>query len=282
MSTQAETLIWGKPLFERHEDWSVSRRRPDSDGQSIKCHLRTFLSDQIESFRPDLIVVHERKGTAIVRALIESASSPLPWEWERVVSSTALDQVRPETLAKKRILVFDDMIKTGRHIAEVLESLATTLAGAECDVRVAIFAMHEEAVLASCMAGLEISHAWFYRSLCDRAYQRLRADVIRMLQEAGSLMLDTEHIEVRLTLNASFTKLVDALRRRANVTVFKSLGQRTNLTVCYGEDQAHELDPSRFPCGVSFTDIVKKCRVVQRDGNEFAIIRFAFLCPGRM
>jgi hypothetical protein len=264
--------VWGRPIFDTSHATAARQRGGPVRTIAVQRQLHAFLADQISDFQPDLIIVHERKGTAIVRALIEYSDFALEWPWRKIISSASIDQLSPDAFAGRRILVFDDMIRTGRHVSEVLESLRHLLSGQSCTIRVAVFAMHEEAATSAEVVGLNVSYSWFYRSLCDPAYRGLRAEIISLLQETGSLMLDTEHIELRLTLNASFSKLVDALSRKANAVVFNSLGQRTNLTVYYGDDQAHQLDPGRFPTGVITTNIVKKCRFVQREADEFAII----------
>lgn len=95
-------------------------------------------------------------------------------------------------------------------------------------------------------------------------------------------MLDTEHIEVRLQLNGNLNQLVKALSRRATPIVFHSAAQRTNITVVYDDDTAHELAMDFLPKGMDGKGIVKKCRIVQREGTEFAIIPICFphLPPG--
>ena len=91
-------------------------------------------------------------------------------------------------------------------------------------------------------------------------------------------MLDTEHIEVRLRLRDSVGHFLEALRRRAQAVWFKSLGERTNITVYYPDDEAHRLPAECFPEGAKLEGIVKKCRIVHRRGDEFAIIPICY--PG--
>src|SRR5882672_4238463 len=76
---------------------------------TIQRQLLTFISEQIESWKPDLIIVIERKGTAILRALKEWEECPLAWNWENVISSDAIDQMPDEFFRSRRILIFDDM-----------------------------------------------------------------------------------------------------------------------------------------------------------------------------
>jgi hypothetical protein len=269
----ATMSIWGEPLVATPRVPKASWDGLKTDEELIERELRTFLEDEITTWKPDLIVVYERKGTAILRAMIECGVSPLQWPWEKVVSSSSLDQLSDDALRNRRILIFDDMIKTGNHIRRVTDILK---ARKLCDdrmsnVRLAAFAAHEEFSSRS-VAGRWLD-AWFYRDLTSMAYAGIRERIIRLLQKSGSLMLDTEHIEVRLQLRDGFNRLSEALRRRADPVEFRSAGDRTNITVYYGDDPAHKLPEKRFPKNTGFTDIVKKCRIVERDNpDEFAII----------
>lgn len=244
--------------------------------RALTAQLGAFLRSQVDEFRPDLIIVHERKGTAILRNFIEEVpeGERLDWSWDRVISSTALNQVDAAYFSGKRILIFDDMMKTGKHIQSVLDYLSE-IGEERLDtpvLRAVVFAAHEDAQPIVTSGALVVSTSAFYRGLSSTAYEVLRELIVRMLQLAGSLMLDTEHIEVRLRLKGSFGQLVESLRRSADAVVFSSAGGRKNITVYYGDDPAHCLPPERFPEGVGFTKIVKKCRIVHRTGDEFAII----------
>jgi len=136
----------------------------------------------------------------------------------------------------------------------------------------AVFAAHEDSSRNGAFTSKDVSVAWFYRDLAPPSYRRLREQLLKFLQRSGSLMLDTEHMEVRLKLHGGVSQLVGALRRKADAIVFQSGGQRTNITVYYADDAAHRLPEARFPAGMNQIGIVKKCRVVQRAADEFAII----------
>ena len=55
--------IWGSPLFEPRIDARVDLE-PEFSSLPIERQLRTFLRERINRFRPDLVIVVERKGTA--------------------------------------------------------------------------------------------------------------------------------------------------------------------------------------------------------------------------
>jgi hypothetical protein len=268
--------VWGRAMLPPEAEASAEDGRWEPEIQQIAQQLRSFLGREIERWRPDLIIVHERKGTAILRTLIEAAPADLrlEWPWRKVVSSAALSQLPPGALREKRLLIFDDMMRTGKHIRTVLTHIraASVDGNAPSAVRSAVFAVHEDARLNGHASEMGVSSVAFHRDLTTRAYRSLRQRIVRMLQVAGSLMLDTEHVEVRLMLRGTFQELVDAVHRSGLPVEFESTGRRKNITVFYPEDAAHELPAERFPIGTRFTNIVKKCRLVHREGNEFAII----------
>lgn len=236
--------------------------------------LKTFLERELEQWCPDLIVVGERKGTAVLRALLEGRTESVSWPWQKVISSTALDQLSPDAYKNKRILVFDDMVRTGATALRLLRSLQERFGPLQDgSIRFAFFAVHRDASSNGFLEG-PIPCQWFYRDLTTESFHEIRCEIVETLQESGSLMLDTEHIELRLRLNTGFgfKDLVRSLSRMGTPVVFESLARRTNITVYYGDEESHKLPEERFPLGIGFNQIVKKCRVVQRAGDEFAII----------
>jgi hypothetical protein len=98
-----------------------------------------------------------------------------------------------------------------------------------------------------------------------------------MLQRSGSLLLDTEHTEVRIRLNGNVTSFIQALSRKADAISFLSLEDgRMNITVHYPDDASHKLPNDHFPEGTILNGIVKKCRVVGRGEGEFALIPICY------
>jgi hypothetical protein len=90
-------------------------------------------------------------------------------------------------------------------------------------------------------------------------------------------MLDTEHIEVRFQLKGTFPELLDVLGRRAETITFHSLGERHNITLYYADgDDAHLLPHDRLPPRSITDGIVKKCRIVEREGDEYAILPICY------
>ena len=80
-----------------------------------------FLSQEVSEFDPELIVVVERRGTAILRALTENPDYRFQWSWQKVISSRVLEQREASYYYNKRILIFDDMKKRGSQVQRVLK-----------------------------------------------------------------------------------------------------------------------------------------------------------------
>ncbi len=276
MTPQKSNSIWGVPLLMSIAEQSTGSRLHNS--VPIERQIHTFLTRQIEAFKPDLIIAVERKGTAIIRALNDWDEDPLKWSWEKVISSSAVDQVSNNYFLGKRILVFDDMMNTGLHLNRLLTKLRDRglWNPEDRNLRIAIFAVHANSSSRILFQDEKVPHAWFYRDLTSANYQLIRMLIVGMLQKAGSLMLDTEHIEVRVRLHSNLNQFVKALGRKAKVIVFRSLDERTNITVFY--ENTRRFPHDRFPKNTDFSNIVMKCRVIQRDhfGDEFALIPICY------
>ena len=246
-------------------------------GVPLKEELKTFLSEQINQFKPNLIIVIERKGTAILRTLKELPEYPLEWEWENVISSDSINYALKDIFIGRRILIFDDMLKTGLHMKTVIETLKNkgedVWNSIKDQIHIATFVIHKT---------FEESHktrrpdSWFYHYIENKGYSELRDQIVSMLQKAGSLMLDTEHIEVRIKVNCEYRTFFEALARKAKVIDFHSGANRLNATIYYPDNIYNKFPDDLFPDGTRFSDIVKKCRVVHRGGNQFALIPICY------
>ena len=277
MDTVASSAIWGRASVSGHGLAAPRSDRLSTSGL-IERQLATFLRDEIAAWSPELIIVVERKGTAIFRALIEGQL--ITWRWSDVISSNVINQVRPERLRDRRILVFDDLMHRGGHLVHVLQDLEKrgVNVSSRDHLRTAVFAVHADGSCGTSYGGRTIPDSWFLRNLTTRAQRAVRTRVVEFLQRSGSLMLDTEHIEIRVRIRESFIAFQEALGRRAEAVQFHSLAHRPNVTVYYGDHEPHLLPQASFPEGSVLTNIVKKCRIVQRAAGEFAVIPICY--PG--
>lgn len=241
--------------------------------------LQYFVQNQISTFSPDITIAVERKGTAIMRALKEKKPNILEWPaWSQIVSSHALENLPRDYFDSKKILIFDDMMHTGFHVKEIL-SVLTEKFGVRIDdntVRVAVFAEHEKCPKIFLADGTAVSTSRFCHSLSTKDYRIVRDNIVAFLQQQGSLLLDTEHIEIRLRHEGSINGLLTALGRTGRTVVFHSGGNRRNITVFYDDDDRHDLPRGLLPTDSETTGIVKKCRFVERAPHTYAIIPICY------
>ena len=275
MTLKTIDTTWGSALLSSEVPRRAFERMPVTE--VTEHELDTFIRKEICYWQPTLIIVVERRGTAIIRALKESLRSRLDWPWARVISSQVLTERAPEFYRGQRILVFDDMKKRGYHVFRVLDQLNSMDPAILKQVRVAVFAMHEDATSRPEYPDFGVQHGWFHRGLTTAAYRNKRLEILAMLQQAGSLMLDTEHFEVRVRLRGPFPDFLHALGRKAHTVTFHSLGSRRNITVFYEDNSpAHQLDLGRLPARAKTDDKVKKCRIIECGDDEFAVIPLCY------
>jgi hypothetical protein len=248
----------------------------------IEDKLHRFITSEIDKFDPDLVILVERKGTAIIRALKESERFNFSFTWSKIISSCVIEQLSIGYFVKKKvrkILILDDMMREGKHLEYLLEVLFNKFSN-EIDphnIRIAVFAVHSKSSHGKPSIYLpgNYPHSWYYTALDDKRYSLIRYQLVEFLERTGSLMLDTEHIELRFKINRHFNDVIKALNREGSHTVvFKSSKNRKNITVYYddkrqlSDELMKVIDDGQFP-------YVKKCRIVQRK-NEFAIIPICY------
>ena len=236
----------------------------------IEYKIRDFLQRAIDATKPDLIVPVERKGTAILRALIDNLEdAPLNWHWSKVISSAVLRGVSRDRLADHRILVFDELLRHGRRVDDTVKALLAHGVREE-NISTAVFAVHEDYTR-------ELDH-FRYNQLDDELYARYRQEIVEMLQRRGSLLLDTEHVEVLLRIEGSVKDFVDMLSACGEqVAVFRSGSDRLNITLDKPKMLHREVLQTLLPQGSDLEGVVNKCRIVRTNNpSEFALIPIFF------
>lgn len=232
----------------------------------IEKQLLEFLQGVIDREKIDLIVCCERKATAILRALIKEIAPPnLSWEWHKIVSTNSMFQFDWFSFVGKKVLLFDEMVHHGNtlklHKNELMDYLPKGV-----DVITAGFAVWNR-----CEHPPDFS---YYRSIDLEAYEEIREDIVCMLQQNGSLLLDTEHIELRARIYCGVREFYNELAMSTNpgqTTSFISNCGVSNLTINDPDildDSLKRLLPPR-----SKTEgVVRKCRVLERSHDTFSIV----------
>ncbi len=247
----------------------------------IEEELYKFLSSVIDEYKPDIIIVVERKATALFRALKELKL--INKQWSQLISSAVLEEIDESKIVNSNILIFDDMMRTGEHLSDVLKQLHNNFSIQPEQLMIAVFAIHQISNLSISCDGFEYPITkWYYKNLDDYSYSLVRNRIISLLERTGSLLLDTEHIEIRLKPKYDFTELIQALQISGKVISFNSQSNRKNITVLISERDENGtvvnkiLNDHLYPDGIITENIVMKCRIIERPNGEIAILPICY------
>ena len=226
--------------------------------QDIGVQIDEFLHLTLEKVKPTWIVTVERKGTALLRTVFDNHSHrEVCLDWGNVLSSDAINSFPSERLREGAILLLDDGIHGGGRVSQALDVLTREKKVPREHIKIASFSVHED----STFEGIDFH--WFGR-LRDSQYRRVRTGVIEFFQRRGSLLLDTEHIEVSVELHCGRLEFFDALCRAGLGVEHTSEGGHVNLTI----HNPIILDETTFtenlPPRTMYRDVVRKIRVVER------------------
>lgn len=231
----------------------------------VSVDIRSFLSSIFAKFEPDYVITVERKGTALLRAALSGdLRKEIGLSWDRVLSSEALESLPPDFFEGRSILLLDDGIHIGRRIRRATEDLMTSHRVRREDIRVAAFGVHESATV-------DVDYR-FFGQLTDTKYRQIRSLVIQQFQQEGSLLLDTEHIEVIAELNCGRLEFYDALSKAGVAVEHVSMGGRSNLMVHSPTLLDEREFLSSLPPQTSIHGVVRKIRVVERADGSYAIV----------
>lgn len=229
--------------------------------------ILNFLQNIISREEIDLIVCSERKGTAVLRALIQEIQPPrLDWDWRQVVSTAALHEFSWSEFSGKRILFFDELVHHGRSLLRAKQRL-NKLVPPHVEIKTAGFAVWDGCVHRPDFAYLP--------SVGLEEYVDIRNRIIKILQGYGSLLLDTEHLEITVRLDCGLKEFYHELARSSssgNTFSFLSASERLNLTI-WNPDilEPDELKKWLIP-GSNTKGVVSKCRILEKDHTQFSIM----------
>ncbi|HST52240.1 MAG TPA: hypothetical protein VLJ61_09555 [Pyrinomonadaceae bacterium] len=234
---------------------------------AIERRLLSFMEELVIREKIDLIVCSERKGTAVMRALIQEIGAPkLNWPWVRVVSTAAIEEFDWSAFKGERILFFDELVHHGYSLERAKAKLLEVTSG-RFEIKTAGFAVWDR-----CLYRPDFS---YYAAVDIEQYVEIRDAIIKMLQQYGSLLLDTEHIEISVRLECGLKEFYQELARASdagNTFSFLSASDRLNLTI-WNPDviEPEELNRWLIP-GSNTKAVVSKCRVLEKDHSHFSIM----------
>ena len=153
--------------------------------------ITKFVNAAITKAQPSWIVTTERKATALLRTVLEKY--PKLTQWDRIISSDALKCFPEEKLKEGTVLVLEDSICQGTGVAEIIGLLEEKNV-ARKRIKIAAFSVHKDSQIK------DIDFHW-YGHLGRKNYGEMRESLLTYFQRKGSLLLDTEHIEVIVKLH---------------------------------------------------------------------------------
>lgn len=232
----------------------------------IENQIFSFLCDLVARFEIAVIVCSERKATAILRTLIEELPGfSFPLDWSRVLSTASVSQFDWTPYHGKNVLLFDELVHHGKTLKTHKHDLLKQIPS---DIRVitAAFAVWEH-----CEDEPDFA---YYAAVDSETYTECWQQIVSMLQRNGSLLLDTEHVELTVRLQCGVRDFYDELSRAAEDGMtysFVSGGRRTNLTINQPDLSPDDSCCVLIPRNTSDT-VVRKIRVLERTHDEFSII----------
>lgn len=223
-----------------------------------------------------VVVAVERKATAILRALIEMTNTPtLDWAWERVISSDAVGYLPRKFWAGQRILVFNELVHTGESTRRVVDDLLE--AGALRDnIETAAYGIHV-AMEARESEG-ELPDYFRFRCLDDTSYPALLDRIVAALHMHGGLLLDTEHIELPVTLRCSTSDFFAALQLCGDCVRFNAYNAQwadcVTITkpIVLDQDKLGKKLPYGADLSTGGSNTICKLRAVPRGYGKYAIV----------
>jgi hypothetical protein len=236
----------------------------------LGAQIDLFLRSVLRKVRPTRIVTVERKGTALLRTVAESHTGAGDhWVgWDNVFSHDVLSAIPDSALHGGTTLVLDDAVRSGRQAQAVISYLSDDRGIPRSDIVFAAFAVHEDSAV--------IPDVHWLGQLSEHAYRDVRRAMVRHFQRTGSLLLDTEHIEIPIRTDCPPHELFEALATLGTGITYSSEGGRANLTVHQPLILEERAFVETLPTGTITDSVVRKLRVVSRGGAEYALIPIFF------
>lgn len=236
-------------------------------GGDTSSSIVRFLNAALSKTEPLWIVATERKGTAILRTYSEAPDAlfQAPAIWDKVISSESLRRMSGEDLNRGTILIVDEAMFSGRGASNAIKILVDEKGVEREKIKIAVYAVHENASEA------QADFRWIGQ-LSTSMYRRVREQILGCFQQKGSLLLDTEHIEISVGIKCGRSEFFRALCRSGVGISHETTAGRLNLTIndpiLVGEKELL----LKLPKYATIRNAVKKIRVVERMEDKFAII----------
>jgi len=233
-------------------------------------HIVRFFEEVFKVGHFDYLVTSERTATAIIRTLIAyEGQFDFPLEWSQIISSQSLSLLKDDFFENLNVLIFEEMIATGRHLDNYVGAVQEKGGGLVNIVTCALATAEnfEDNVDICCFKRLQYDD-----------YVDLRESIVHLLQARGSLLLDTEHTEIEVRPRTYREKILESLAQAGPSVAFPSGPGRTNMTVVKPDLLDLKEEDSdlveligQLPEDTFYDNVVYKARVVPRKGENLAV-----------
>jgi hypothetical protein len=175
--------------------------------------LRQFVQRmQLQNY--DLLIPIERKGMALMRILLQDQSSDIGLDPNKLLSSDAIEYLDPKWLINKKACVFDDTLFTGQKMSRQIKDLEDY--GAKAD----------SSAFAVCGSSTFSPTFRYYDNLSYQDYTSLRLKILNLISESQILLLDTEHIGLRVNCELSSSEIMERLCNLGGPLIKARLGRK--------------------------------------------------------
>lgn len=234
---------------------------------NIERQILNFIKNIVRNQSIELIVCCERKATAVLRAIIsEIPKDKFLWEWPKVLSTAAVDQYDWQSFKGNKVLLFDELIHHGNSLETQEKNLREFLPD-NIELITAGFAVWEH-----CQHKPQFC---YYAAVDLETYDDIRTSIIFMLQKHGSLLLDTEHIELSVRIHCGIREFYNELARASEnhrTYSFISGAGRTNLTIDQPDILCKDILKQVLTPGSNTIGTVSKIRVLERNHENFSVL----------
>jgi hypothetical protein len=191
---------------------------------------------------------------------------PFVWDWAKTISTTALSQFDWSTFDGRKVLLFDELVHHGKTLKKYVDLLRNYVPN-HMEIVTAGFAVWEQ-----CTYRPQFS---FYNSVDSETYENIRENIVFMLQKYGSLLLDTEHIELSVRIQCGvgefYSELAKATESHRAFSFISGAG-RTNLTLEQPDIIFDSIINKYLTPGSNLHGTVCKVRVLERTHEVFSIL----------
>ena len=210
----------------------------------------------------DYVVTIERKGTALLRRMVdEGLVRADTFSSGKVISEEALRYIEKDFFRGKNVLVFDDSVFSGQMLGHVVEEMRRRGA-----------AKVDSACLFAHVNCIQNPTRVLYRNLSLPDYAVLREEIVRYIATSDLLILDSEHTPVKVATMIPLKEFIRVLTQIDDVMVVPRLIEADNKEyVTIQSPRFFDMQSLSLQPGSHTDGIVQKLRVIIADDYAWLV-----------